>query len=242
MGFFGQGRARLRGNALPGNIVEMMERFGRSELNPAAAAEPDPWTDLQAPLLAFARADPDGFTAVLARAVLPVGGWAATGAERTVWNLLPPESRRGPAYEALLDATVEFLRQSGLPPARTISSHWEHWVSRGGTVETWLPIIEPPAREAARLTPLRPGEPRPLARLAADAEANLILVRAEGDHYEAIIEQPRSDTDRRRVWSVLRTAESQYDLYLDIGLSLQAPQGWHDPELAPFFPLRAPDW
>ncbi|EIV93610.1 hypothetical protein [Frankia sp. QA3] len=241
MGWFSQGRARQGRNALPADVVELMERFGRCELDPAYT-ELDPWGELQAPLTPFASADPAGFIDALAAAVLPVGGWAAVGAERTVWNLLTGEDRRGSAYDALLDATVEFLRRSGIPPMRVIAHHWEHWAGQGGTARTWLPLLAPPPRDQGRLTPLRPGEVRRIAQLTPEADANVILVRGGGDAYEAIVDSPWSDDDPRRCQSVLQTAPSLYDLYLGVAQSLQTPPAWHDPELGPYFPLPRPRW
>jgi hypothetical protein len=113
---------------LPSDIISMMERFGRYEFNPQANA--DNGADigqLMAELYPFASADPAGFLAALAGAVLPVGGWAAYGASRTIWELLSPSVsvsvRQHPSYNAIMNAALEFLRTSGVPPRASDSTN-----------------------------------------------------------------------------------------------------------------------
>src|SRR3954470_11758054 len=85
---------------LPGNVVPRMERFGRFEFDPLNSDLDATvvWSELQAPFLDFAQAEPDRFTSALVAEVLPAGGFALYGAARTVWNLLGSDFRP-PAYD-----------------------------------------------------------------------------------------------------------------------------------------------
>jgi hypothetical protein len=217
----------------------MMERYGRFEFDPMNSREEGGaiWTQTQEPLVPWATEDPGTFVTELARAVLPAGGWAAYGAVRTVRSLLGP-SFDHPAVTSLLDASVEFLRNNGVPPMRVPGPEWKHWLAGGGSVETWLPLKPLPPESEARLTPLSPGETRRLAQLESRPDSNVILTRlGEDGRHEQVIDARYSDEDPTRSQRVHETADSQYALYEKIGRALQTPPFWTDPELIPFIPL-----
>jgi hypothetical protein len=107
MALFGR-RAR---SPLPPDIAQMMERFGRHEIDIMNSSD-DGYAVFQAtqqPLLAMASSDPAGFIRALADTCVPVGGWAVYGADRTVINLIG-SSRSGDDWLRILDASIEFLR------------------------------------------------------------------------------------------------------------------------------------
>jgi hypothetical protein len=137
MGFF---RRRLKQPALPSDIISMMESFGRFEFDPQGSGEDaGDIGRLMAELYPFASSDPDGFLVALAKAVLPVGGWAAYGASRTIWELLSPsaEIRQHPAYKAIMNAALEFLRTSGKSLIMLRPYERDFWLVSGGTMDTW---------------------------------------------------------------------------------------------------------
>lgn len=136
MGFFSK---RDKGVRLPANVAQMMERAGRFEFDPQSSAEGSGaiWSETQQPLASAAREDPEGFMTALANAVVPVGGWSAYGAARTVTNLISSPDPASPAYNALMRASLEFLRGSGVPSGRLSGIEWSYWIDNGGTAETW---------------------------------------------------------------------------------------------------------
>jgi hypothetical protein len=143
MGLFGK---QQKQPTLPGNIISLMERFGRYEFNPQTSGiAPADMGQLMAELYPFASADPDGFLATLAGAVLPVGGWAVYGASRAIWELLSPSTsvsiRQHPSYKAIMNAALEFLRSMGVPPMRLRGYERDYWLASGGTMDTWLPRL-----------------------------------------------------------------------------------------------------
>jgi hypothetical protein len=230
-------------NQLPSDIVQRMQRYGRHDYDPQKYPD-DPgaiWTETQEPLLDFASSDPSGFLDALAQAVLPDGGWAAFGAAHTSWNLLADDKRQGPSYEALMDASVQFLRDSGVPPMRVAGYDWDHWLQKGGTNQDWLPRKAIPQEGDAPLTQLGPGEVRRVAQMLPEHDSNLIFVRRLDDgRVEALIDARRSDDDPTRSQNSWISNTSQHALYVDLGLALQSPTFWFDPELEPFFPVGRP--
>lgn len=113
MGLFNRKQRGL----LPANVVQMMERFGRHEIDPMGSAD-DGYAVFQAtqePLISASRTDPSAFISALADACLPVGGWAVYGADRTVINLVGT-SPGGDDWLRILDASIESSdRTSYLP-------------------------------------------------------------------------------------------------------------------------------
>lgn len=228
--------SRKRGMRLPADIVQTMERFGRHEINPMDSTD-DGYAVFQAtqqPLVEASRSDPEGLIAALAEACLPHGGWAVYGAERTVVNLIgtsPP----GDAWLSLLDASIQFLRSNYVPPMRIPPYAWTRFIELGGNANTWMELRRPPSEQEARITPLRDGEVRRVVKLGAAADANLVLVRRDGDEYLALIDARWSDEDPTRAQSDWKRAPSLYELYLDVAWSSQV-WDWADPEIEPFFP------
>jgi len=246
MGFFGGGQQQLGGGVLPGNIVSVLERYGQYEWNPQANTMGiGELGNLMAGLYPIATADPDRFLSDLATAVLPVGGWAVYGASRLIWELLSSTNDsqvlQNPAYIAIMDATIEFLRSNGVPPMRVRPYEWNYWLGKGGTITSWVPTRRTPSQAEAQITALRPGETRRVAQLTSQSDSNVILVRQKDDgRYAAIIDARQSDEDPRRSQWEWKSADSLYELYAEIGLSQQTPTYWYDRELEPFFPLPPP--
>lgn len=231
---------------LPSDIVSMMERFGRDEFNPQANAfAAEEIGQLMGDLYSFASTDPDSFLVALAEAVLPVGGLAVYGASRTSWELLSPSAsspvRQHPAYNAIMDAAIEFLRANGVPPIRVRGYEWDHWLDSGGTTDTWVTRFPTPSQEEAPITPLLPRESRKVAQLTSEPDSNIILVRQNSDgQYCAFVDARRSDEDPHRGQFDWKFAGSLYELYVQIGLALQTPPYWYDRELGPYIPLPPP--
>jgi Protein of unknown function (DUF2510) len=224
------------GVKLPSAIVAMMERFGRHEIDTLRSSDDgyELFTATQEPLFAMATNDPAGFVKTLADQCIPVGGWAVYGAERTVVNLISTEPP-APDWPRLLDASLEFLRTNFVPPMRIPPYAWRRFVDTGGTPNSWVALRPPPDRSLAPITPLDPDETRIIAKLGPEPDANLVVVRQDGDSYVAEIDARWSDTDPTRSRSDFKVNVDLYDLYRDIGWETQI---WDsaDPELEPFFP------
>ncbi len=232
MGFF----KRKPDGPLPADIIAMMERFGRHEIDVLNSSDDGGalFQATQAPLLDAASRDPEGFIRALADVCVPVGGWAVYGADRTVVNLVgtsPP----GPDWLRILDASNDFLRSNFVPPMRIPGYAWDRFIELGGTGNTWLPLRDPPSRETARLTPLAEGETRRLVKMDARPDSNVILAKRDGADHVALIDSRWSDDDPTRSQSEWKRAASQFELYLDVAWSTQT-WDWADPEIEPFFP------
>ena len=220
---------------LPANLISMMERFGRSEIDPMSNIDPTPdkdqdaWWDCQQSICGIAIADPEAFVSALATECVPVGGWAVFGADLAVTYLydirpISPDSTR------LIEASIEFLRSNFVPPEKVRNYLWTHYISNGGTANTWIPLSPSPSREEAKLTPLSPGEVRWLLRFDKRPDSNFVVIRQDEHEFIAFI-----DGEEDRILREWKRASNQYDLYHDIAWSIQS---WEtaDPELEPFFP------
>jgi hypothetical protein len=100
-----------------------------------------------------------------------------------------------------------------------------------------------PSVEEAPISAVEPDQTRKVAQLTPDADSPFILVgAATAGGYCALIDARRSDSAptahrRQKVWKV---AESLHELYLDIGVSLQAIPYWYHHELRPYLlPARS---
>jgi hypothetical protein len=219
-----------------------MELFGRYEFD--SSRSPDPvlnvWTDIVSPLLADAQRDPHGFLAALADRVVPAGGWAVYGGERLVKELLSGDFD-DPSYHRMMDGALDFLRSQGIPPMRLNGHEWGRWTSTRGGTQDWLPRRPPPTPNAEVLTPLQPGEKRRVAQREGRPDSNVIFVQQDAPMtVTAKIEGAKSDDDPTRAQWDWKSCRTLYDLYLEIGTSLQVPPHWCDPELAAFVPLEKP--
>ncbi|WP_405933366.1 hypothetical protein [Streptomyces sp. NBC_00827] len=213
-----------------------MEEFGRFEFDPTGSTIDAScvWSELQAPLLDFARYDPEEFAAELADSVSPVGGFALFGAARTIWNLVGSDFR-SPAYDSVRTAALEFLRSNGVPAGRISAHDMNFW--REQRNEPWL-VGRPRPTDANRITPLAPDETRPVARITAEADANVVYVETSPDGgYRAVVEAPYSETDPTRVHRGWLGAGTLHELYTRIGEAFQVPVHWMADELEPFIPL-----
>lgn len=242
MGLFSRGPKRP---GLPGDIVSMMERFGRYELNPQSGGfDAEELGQLMGNLYSFASTDPDGFLVALAEAVLPVGGWAVYGASCILWECFSSDAgvlAQHPAYKAIRDGAINFLRSNGVPPMRVKGYEWQYWTDNGGTSETWIQRRPIPTLTEAPITDLRLGEVRRVTQLTAERDSNAILVRQNSDgRYCAMVNAKQSDEDPRRDSWEWKFAASMHELYIQIGLAMQVPTYWYDRELEPYFPLPRP--
>jgi len=245
MGFFKKDTPAQRPSSrMPLNTVELMTRFGKFEAGHGQSFD-DPssiWTETQEPYFPLASDSPSEFLQMLGDAVLPIGGWASFGAARTAVNLLTPENRTGPSYDAIINASLEFLRANGVPPMKLTGIEWDFWLDLGGDADSWIPRIPAPL-SSTPLTPFSIGEMRRVAVMNSAPDSNQLFVTLKDDgRYQAIIEAKWSDEDPTRsqsewggYWS-----DSLYELYLKIALNLQVPPTWYDEELLPFFPLPRP--
>jgi hypothetical protein len=129
MGLFSR-RPKVPASRFPGDIVLVLERFGRFEANPqGSGVDYDEVVQrLFVPYVQQATADPYGFFADLQSVVANNGGGYATfGAARLVWELLSGNVRDNPPAPALalVKAGIEFKRTHGLG-----LSMWEVSLSR----------------------------------------------------------------------------------------------------------------
>ena len=221
---------------LPPNIIVMMERFGRHEIDVIGSRDDasEVFRVTQRPLIPLATSDPRGLIAALAEACIPAGGLAVYGADRTVVSLIG-SSPNSPDWPRILDASIAFLRSQFVPPMRVAGYAWNRFIELGGTSNTWIALREPPSRQQASITPMADGEARIIIKMARAPDANVIFVRREGMDYVAFIDARWNDEDPTRSQSEWKRASDLYDLYLDVAWSTQV---WHraDPELEPFFP------
>lgn len=232
MGIF-RGKSKVR---LPDDIVDMMERLGRHEIDVTGNGEDANliFQSTLAPLLGPASSDPEGLVAALADACVPVGGWTVYGADRAVVNLIgvdPP----GTEWPRILDGSLEFLRANFVPPIRIPSYAWDHFIDSGGTANTWLPLRPTPERGATPITPLAAGERRRVVKLGPEPDANVVVVKQDGSEVVALINSRYSDDDPTRSDHEFKRAADLYGLFVELGWSLQV-WDWADPEMEPFFP------
>ncbi|MEU8001317.1 hypothetical protein AB0B66_09185 [Catellatospora sp. NPDC049111] len=229
---------------LPADVVSMMSRFGRYEFGASDGSVDggQVWTQLQAPLLPLAQHDPARLASALAERVLPVGGWAVVGAMRTIVELLASDFSH-PARDALFDAGLAVLRSRGVPAIMLNGYEWRYWLARHPGDEPWLVGRPVPTPEQAPVRELDADEVRPVVRSSADRDANLIYVeRCPDGGYRSVVDARESDEDANRGrWEGVR-APTLPLLYQAIAVSFQVPTYWHDPELAPYFPLPEPRW
>lgn len=201
---------------------------------------PDAATALVVPMLQWQQAAPEAFLEHLAAIAREQGGWAAYGAERLMIDVAGGDLSH-PAYSEVMDASLAFLRASGVPPVRVTGYEWQHWINSGGTTETWVKRRPTPTEAEAPIASLAVGEERRLAQLTAESWSNVFIVRRDDhDRYSWIVDARRNDEDLRRAQRVHETAGSLYELYVRIGLSLQVPPYWYDDELGPYIPLPEP--
>lgn len=121
-------RREKTSSVLPADIARSMEIYGRFEFSaqdaPPGAA--DVVGQLLPQLYPVAQANPDAFTADLGTAVLPVGGWAVYGGQRCIRDLVGAHSRH-PAYIAMVETAVAFVRRQGIGPAYLSEAELAAW-------------------------------------------------------------------------------------------------------------------
>ena len=225
--------------------LDLMQRYGRYTMDAAATSQDESsaiYRDIVLPMYTAAQADPSRFVADLRDQVIPVGGWAALGASRLVWEVLTGDQRGHPAELELHSAALQFLRDRGVPSQRVRGYEWEHWIKIKGPNEPWLRGKPRPSPSEAPITDLAEDELRCIIQVFPDSNSNLIMVRRDiQGGYMSLVDARSSDDDPRRVrWEDKRTGTLN-DLYWHIGCTFQVPTYWFDPQMAPYFPLPPPD-
>lgn len=221
------------------SVVDL-ERFGwycyHLEDNPWPSA----WQDFVSPMLHRCMADQDAFLNSLADIATQYGGLVSYGAEQLMIEVAYGRPDH-PACRQIMDASIAFLRTSGIPPMKVTGHEWRHWTDSGGTVQTWVRWRPAPSESRARISPLVVGESRRVAQLRAAEDSNVFLVeRAEDGRYRWIVDARRGDDDPTRTRWVHVTAGSLHELYVRVGLALQSPPYWCHAELEPYIPLPRP--
>jgi hypothetical protein len=232
MGIF----SRKQRGLLPPDTLQMMERFGRHEIDVMSSSD-DAYAVFQAtqePLFPVASDQPDLFIKELADVCVPIGGWVVYGAGRTVVNLVGIRPAN-PDWTRIVDATISFLRSNLVPPIRVRPYEWERFVQNGGTANTWLELRVPPTRDQSKISPLQIGEQRSVIRLSSDPNANMVIVERRAEGYVALIDAAWSDDDPTRSQKDWKSAESLYDIYSEVAWSSQV-WDWVDSEIEPFMP------
>jgi hypothetical protein len=243
------GRVPVTGDStsgLPANIVQMMDDFGRYEYDSASSGVDGStvWVDYVAPLHPVAQANPRSFRQQLADAVLPVGGWCVYGAAHLDWELLGGSDADDPNHQALLSASLSFLRSCGVPRMRLTGYESSFWSQLSGDRELWLLRRPTPSPEEAPIRQLRAGEVRRIAVMESRPNSREVHVWEEApETFTAASKSAWSEEDPRE-GARLQTAPSLYSLYVGIGEALQVEAYWTDPELRPYLPLPWPriDW
>ncbi|MFF0655564.1 hypothetical protein [Micromonospora tulbaghiae] len=226
---------------LPPGTAAMLADFARYEwYGERSGIDPDKAWGMLSTLLPLSQSNPAGLTAALARDVTPLGGWPAYGASRAIAELIGLEFT-GSDAQAVLTEGINFLRQHGVPPLRVRGYEWNHWVSTGGTIDTWLPTVPPPPFERSGLRDLGPGEVRHVATMTEAQDSNTIHVSRDGSGaYVALIDARQSDDDPTRSRWEYKRANSLYEIFRNLGLALQSPPHWVSDELEPYIPLPRP--
>ncbi|MFC4106127.1 hypothetical protein [Micromonospora zhanjiangensis] len=218
-----------------------MEDFARYEmLGDASGIDSSQVWPMVGSMLPVAQSNRDGFLTAVAETVTPVGGWAAYGASRLVAEVIDSDFEEETA-RVILDGAVTFLRQHGVPPQRLRTYEWLFWLSHGGSIDNWLTRLEPPPPDDTCITQLARGEVRRVAQLTAAHDSNTVHVGWSDDGtFVGVIDARRSDEDPTRGRWVWKNAGTMYELYMDMGLALQVPPFWVDPELEHYIPLPRP--
>lgn len=226
---------------LPNDVDLIMEQYGRYIFNPLRSNfEPDNIWASVASLYPLAQADPDAFVTALSERFLPAGDWSLYGAARMVTELLETGFKH-PAHDALLTASLQFLRERGVPNLMLTEYEWRYWVDTQGKTEPWLVGRSKPTPEQAPITDLAVGEVRRIAQVFPEADSNIILVRRhEEGGYVSVIDAKWSDDNPTRSQGDWERADTLNELYWKLGCSFQVPTYWYHEELEPYFPLPEP--
>lgn len=131
---FGKRKRARQSHRLPSDTVDRMSQFGQFEFAPMDSSLDGDyvWEQLQAPFLPHTE-DPDRFVTDLASVVLPVGGWSAYGAHRTIASLLSPTTQH-PAYDRIRVVALHFLRDEGFGAESLNDYERQFWQRTEGSV------------------------------------------------------------------------------------------------------------
>ena len=226
---------------LPPNIVSIMERSGRHKIAPHSSGEPSPLDPGWEPIIPFdveekARAEPQAYVDALAEVIVPVSGWAVYGAAELALDVMHHDLDNS-SYRALFVEGLDVRRKAEVPWVMLNSFDHAYW-SEAHPDEPWLPERLAPAREAAKITPLKLHEERCVAQVSPGNDSKLMFItRPAPDLYVMMIEHPQDDGSRVR--GEMYKGSTLYDVYAGIGQRVIA-HFWNDPEFEPFCKYVAP--
>jgi hypothetical protein len=136
MGFFKRKDPGSPAQALPSDIVKLMQRWAEFELDIAPPPE-NIYTEFKGPLEPWAESDPAAFLDAMWRSCR--GNTLATvGAAYMCFDLVPPGSRNGVAWTGLLEDSLSYFRDRSPDPGRVPGFFWERWIQRGGDSQRWV--------------------------------------------------------------------------------------------------------
>jgi hypothetical protein len=221
-----------------GITVADLVRYGQAAYDRAKYPWPDGWTDVVWPLIERYQHRHDTLLVLLAKLAEQNRGWAAYGAEQLMWDAGAGDSEH-PARNRIMDASINFLRRSGVPPTRVTEAEWRRWREFGETKENWL--MSRPVPPEGRISELAADEKRRVVQLTERASSNVYLVEQGADgRYNWIIDAAESGGDSGRTEWVPDAADTLHRLYIKISSSLQSVPFWCDPEFEPYCPWRHP--
>src|ERR1700709_1854584 len=170
---------------LPRDIATQMEERGRTRSegvkNELTGAQ-------EQHFLSLSQGEQEAYVDALAEAVLPIGGWAVLGAaDLLVQAIFDPDDH--PAYVRLLLAAIELQRAVRVSDIALSTYETMFWRQHNPGRE-WLEPKFPPARAAAKISPLAVGEAREVGRHTSSPTSNLVFVRRTAeDRYLTFVDQ-----------------------------------------------------
>lgn len=169
------------------------------------------------------------------------GGWTAVGAYRALVNSLNVDPD-DPVLQAVGDIAVLELQRRQVAPMTVTGYERQRWTDNLGSGASWASLAPAPLRGSHDLLALDPGASRHVMTMTFHPTSNRAIVTREGDEYVWYTDRPESHQDDPvRVRTESGRAASQWDIYAQIGDSLQAPPSWMSPDFPPFVRCPAMD-
>lgn len=246
--------AELRESAdpvvLPGDIVEVLEAYGRQEFERLARCGTHSSTDGASnpppDVASWALADPRDLVDALVAVCLPGGGWAAFGAVQAVPIGVGSE-RAEAGWLDLLDAAIDHVRDRRLPWWLVPPHLADRFEACGGDPMEWLPGRPTPDPSEVVVTCLGRDEVRVVVAMETQFGPTRVRVQLDGPVFRAGFEDGTVDPDTGTItWTCVGSVEmeSLFDLFVDVAWSTSGWIGaWFHPELRPFlpYPCEPPD-
>jgi hypothetical protein len=247
------GLFKRRPNTLvPAEVLRLLPAYGEAVLRARRAGRPliderFDWSNFVGPVhMILMSGDRDRAIEELsqAAAAAPDRDLATLGAYRLIaeFNGQLDDSR----FLRLYDASLEYLRASGLSSGQLTGHEAQRWVATHGELRSSFDgIVEVAVPDAAMAPPAKPlavGEARMLALIGPLPEGNACFAEHRDDGRFAIfMEGPWSVDDPRRVrvdQPAMGVFASLPELLRALGARLGTPPYWVDEDLAPYFPQR----